>query len=619
LGAASLFFVAGRSVTVIPAGEFTLSYQSMTIAAALSQINNCLFLPAIQRPYVWKPEDIIELFDSLMQGYPISSFLFWEVEPENRRRWAIYKFQEQFRQGESWNEKVEPDGREVVFVLDGQQRLTSLLVGLRGSYTLRERYARKSKASSYRPHHLYLDLFKDPADVDEDEEVTANRYSLRFADAAPRNDHRQLWVKVGDMLDLRDQERLDAYRERLVADLPEKVTRAQIETAEENLRRLHNLVWIDQPISYYTERLQDVDRVLAIFIRANEGGMKLSKSDLLMAVIETTWGETYVRDEILGLVSRLNRDMCRHFEFDKDLVMRTSLVIPDLPVVYNVGNFTAHNMSIIRDSWALIRRSLESTVALIASFGFDAALLTSTNAIIPIAYYLSRLDGHRLDGSSSFDSANRERIRRWLSSALFNGAFGGNSDQTIGVCRDTIRQAMHSSRDFPITQLADDMRTRRGRYLAFDEEGVRKLLDVQYGQRQCQLAAWMLYDGQHTNLSRFHVDHIIPQASVSERALRELGVPGAHIETIRASVNRLGNLHLLMDHDNLGKSDGDLRKWLLTRDAGFLDRHLIPADETLWSPDMLLEFIDAREELIRKRLSRFLTVQETQFALPTAA
>jgi hypothetical protein len=591
----------------------------MTIASALSKINESLFLPAIQRPYVWKPEDIIELFDSLMQGYPISSFLFWEVEPQNRRRWAIYKFQEQYRQGESWNEKVEPDGRDIIFVLDGQQRLTSLLIGLRGSYTLRERYARKSKASSYRPHHLYLDLFKDPADVDEDEEVTANRYSFRFADAAPRNDHRQLWVKVGDMLDLRDQDALDRYRERLIADLPEKVTRAQIETAEENLHRLHQLVWIDQPVSYYTERLQDVDRVLAIFIRANEGGMKLSKSDLLMAVIETTWGETYVRDEILGLVNRLNRDMGRHFDFDKDLVMRTSLVIPDLPVVYNVSNFTAHNMSIIRDNWALIRRSLESTVALIATFGFDAALLTSTNAIIPIAYYLSKLDGHRLDGSSSFDSVNRERIRRWLSSALFNGAFGGNSDQTIGVCRDAIRQAMHSSRDFPIVQLADDMRTRRGRYLAFDEEGVRKLLDVQYGQRQCQLAAWMLYDGQHTNLSRFHVDHIIPQAAVSERALREFGVPGPRIETIRASVNRLGNLHLLMDHDNLGKSDSDLRKWLLTRDGGFLERHMIPADETLWSPDMLIEFIEAREDLIRRRLSRFLMVRENALDLPTAA
>jgi hypothetical protein len=597
----------------------TMNYKSMTIAAALTKINNSLFLPAIQRPYVWKPEDIIELFDSLMQGYPISSFLFWEVEPQNRRRWAIYKFQEQYRQGESWNEKVEPDGRDIVFVLDGQQRLTSLLVGLRGSYTLRERYGRKNKAASYRANHLYLDLFKDPAESDEDEEVTANRYALKFVDAAPRNDHRQLWMKVGDILDLRDNDRLDAYRERLLANLPEKVTRAQIEVAEDNLRRLHRLVWTDEPISFYTESLQDVDRVLAIFIRANEGGMKLSKSDLLMAVIETTWGETYVRDEILGLVNRLNRDLGRRFEFDKDLVMRASLVIPDLPNVYNVANFTAHNMNIIRSDWDLIRKSLEATVALIASFGFDASLLTSTNAIIPIAYYLSKLDGHRLDGSSSFDTANRERIRRWLSSALFNGAFGGNSDQTIGVCRDTIREAMRTSRDFPFGRLVDDMRTRRGRHLAFDADGLKRLLDVQYGQRQAQLATWLLYDGQHTNLSRFHVDHIIPQAAVSERALRELGVPGSRIEAIRSSINRLGNLHLLMDHDNLGKSDGDLRKWLLTRGAGFLDRHLIPTDESLWSADMVLEFIEAREELIRERLASFLNVHETRVELSRPA
>jgi uncharacterized protein with ParB-like and HNH nuclease domain len=179
-----------------------VTYQSMTIAKALSQVNQSLFLPAIQRPYVWKPDAIISLFDSLMQGYPISSFLFWNIEPQNRRRWPIYRFNEQYRQGESWNDKVEPDGREVVFVLDGQQRLTSLLIGVRGSYTLREKYGRRDKATSFRANHLYLDLFKDPEDFDDDDEVTANRYRFKFSDIAPRSDHKALWMKVGDVLDL---------------------------------------------------------------------------------------------------------------------------------------------------------------------------------------------------------------------------------------------------------------------------------------------------------------------------------------------------------------------------------------------------------------------------------
>lgn len=587
-----------------------MTYQSMTIAAALSKVNSSLFLPAIQRPYVWKPEAIIGLFDSLMQGYPISSFLFWTVEPENRRRWAIYKFQERYRQGETWNDQVEPDGRDIVFVLDGQQRLTSLLIGLRGSYTMRERYGRRDKATSFRANHLYIDLFNDPDDIDEDDEITANRYSLRFSDIAPRNDHKNLWIKMGDVLDLADNSRLLEYRDRLFAAVGDRVTAAQIEVAEQNLVRLHELVWQDEPISFYTEHLQDLNRVLTIFIRANEGGMKLTKADLLMSVVTTTWGEAYVRDAILGLVNRLNKGMGAQFEFDKDLVMRACLVIPDLPVVYNVSNFTSHNMTVIRENWDLIQTSLEGAVALAASFGLDASQLTSTNAVIPIAYYLSRLDGHRLDGTSIFDVVNRERIRRWLFSSLFNGAFGGNSDQTIGVCRDTIREEMRGSRDFPLAKLADDMRTRRARHLAFDEEGIKKLLETRYGQRHTTLALGLLYDGRRSRASRYHVDHIIPVAAVSEKILRERGVPGAVIERMRDAVNRLGNLQLLVERENLTKSDGDLAGWLSTREEQFKERHFIPDDPELWQPQMLLEFIDAREDLMRAALRRFLIVED---------
>ena len=111
-------------------------------------------------------------------------------------------------------------------------------------------------------------------------------------------------------------------------------------------------------------------------------------------------------------------------------------------------------------------------------------------------------------------------------------------------------------------------------------------------------------------LSRLHADHIIPQASLTERSLRDQSIPGVKIEAIRQAVNRLGNLQLLMDHDNLGKSDTDLRSWLITRDQEFLDRHMIPSDQSLWCSSMLLEFIEAREDLIRERLRRFLIVDE---------
>lgn len=63
-----------------------MSYQSQTIATAVTnRLNINYLLPAIQREFVWGPDQIVELFDSIMRGYPISSFLVWELKPENQR------------------------------------------------------------------------------------------------------------------------------------------------------------------------------------------------------------------------------------------------------------------------------------------------------------------------------------------------------------------------------------------------------------------------------------------------------------------------------------------------------------------------------------------------------
>lgn len=95
--------------------------------------NGNYFLSAIQREYAWHQDQIIALFDSLMRGYPISTFLFRELEPENYTKWEIYKFVECFNQAGTHNEIANTNGvQQLTLVLDGQQRLTSLLIGLKG-------------------------------------------------------------------------------------------------------------------------------------------------------------------------------------------------------------------------------------------------------------------------------------------------------------------------------------------------------------------------------------------------------------------------------------------------------------------------------------------------------
>ena len=58
-----------------------------TIAATLREVvGGDLVLPAIQREFVWRPEQVVRLFDSVMRGYPIGSFLSWKVSPETAKQ-----------------------------------------------------------------------------------------------------------------------------------------------------------------------------------------------------------------------------------------------------------------------------------------------------------------------------------------------------------------------------------------------------------------------------------------------------------------------------------------------------------------------------------------------------
>lgn len=587
-----------------------MSYSSESIAVIIDRINRSYFLPAIQRPYVWETDQIVALFDSLLKGYPISSFLLWELKPENRGNWEIYKFIEHFRYGDVHNEGADPDGRDVVLVLDGQQRLTSLLIGLRGSYTVKLKHKRWDNPSAWVKQRLYIDLFKDPGtDDQEDQGDLGITYGLKFAAEQPENGKNHLWFKVGSILDFDDENAFDQFKDTLLDSLPEECTKAQMNIARRNLDRLYRTIWKDKVIAYYTEKNQSYDRVLDIFIRANDGGTKLSKSDLLLSMITSKWDGINAREEIYNFVERLNNELARKNNLDKDFVMRSCLVLSDLDHVYKVNNFTNENLALIQRKWPQIKAALEATIKLVNSFGIDRDTLTSANALLPIAYYLFKLPtktgGGALDGSTPFEASNREKIRRWLLGALLNNVFGGNSDQTIGVARSILKEAMLQTNDFPFEELCNGLMRRRGRVVGFDEGNIEALLETRYTQRTCFLALSLLYDGHNWGSSLYHIDHIIPRSLCTRKELQGAGLSERQIEEILGCVDRLGNLQLLPGRENSEKSNMPFGDWIKTRDGGFLERHLIPPEPHLWTPEALPQFVAAREKLIRKRVADF--------------
>ena len=587
-----------------------MSYRSESIQITVGRLNSQYFLPAIQREFVWKQEQIVQLFDSILRGYPISSFLFWELKPENRDKWEAYTFISEARDGGTHNALASTHGvQHLTLVLDGQQRLTSLLIGLKGSYVAKKKYKRWDNPDAWVRQKLYLDLLKDPrADEENGSSEPGVYYGLSFLDKAPKPDALHQWFEVGKILDFDTEEAFDDYREKAEEGLPDSVTKGQTFVFRRNLDRLYRAIWKDEVVAYYTESDQDYDRVLDIFVRANEGGTKLSKSDLLLSMITSKWDGVNARDEIYDFVDRLNERRLRKNDFDKDFVMKTCLVVTDLPVAYKVKNFNNQNLQKIQDSWDHIKSAIERAVDLVNFFGIDRDNLTSANALIPLIYYLFRRPSLTLRGSTPFEAGNASRVRKWIGTALLNGVFGGSSDNLLRDTRTVIQALNGSQADFPVEQITEVIQ-RSGRTASFDDyHTVDSVLSLTYGLRLTFLALTLLYEESGWGTMTFHQDHIFPQSLFKPRSLEAAGLDTTQVDQYRSKMNRIGNLQLLLAHENTAKLDTPFEEWITTRDGGFKKRHLIPDDPDLCKLERFEAFIEAREKLIAARLKKLFAV-----------
>jgi hypothetical protein len=309
-----------------------MEYNVETIAETLPKINKEYFLPALQREFVWDSKRICELFDSLMRSYPISTFLLWDVPEMARDHVEIYRFLDSISETGKHNERVRAFNiSKVAFVLDGQQRFTSIRVGLEGTYEARRKYVRKGE-SPFIVQRMFLDLLRNGHEPDSNGEVT---YGFQFREN--RWDRDAYWFEVARILDQR------TGIDDLVRTTVEQVKGSrgaspqQLETVESNLRRLHAVVYQDRSICYHTEQHSDPERMLDIFVRANSGGRPLSKADLLLSNLTVHWKHLNARDEIKRFVDELDEKLNKGLDRPKravqqDFVLKSCLVVLDLPV-----------------------------------------------------------------------------------------------------------------------------------------------------------------------------------------------------------------------------------------------------------------------------------------------
>jgi hypothetical protein len=572
-----------------------------TIADALKSIQNKSYvLPAIQREFVWKPEQIEKLFDSLMQGYPFGTFLFWKVEESTSSKFKFYDFVLNYHQrdGAHCPELGKMHHQSVTAVLDGQQRLTALNIGLRGSMAIKQPNKWWNNPDAFPVRTLRLDLLA-PRIPDEDGAI----YRFKFLDdSQAARDEGKHWFRVADILDIRD-----------APDMLATLTKLGLEGGDLNsafrmLDRLYRVVHTDPLIYYYEESGQDLERVLNIFIRLNSGGTVLSYSDLLLSVAVAQWQQIDARAEIHKLVDELNR-IGTGFALSQDFVLKAGLMLADIASVgFKVENFTSANMAVLEANWPKIRSALVRTVELAANFGLNGQTLRADSALLPIAYYLYQRGAPANYVTHGQFAADRETIRGWLIRSLLkaSGIWGSGLDTFLTALRETIKENVTST--FPATGLRDVM-TQRGKSLTFEPAEIEDLLHMEYGDKRVFALLSLLFPFVDFH-NQFHIDHVFPISRFSRPQLLKAGFQEDEIAMLAQHSNELPNLQLLEGAINNEKRAMMPAAWLgkLQADSAvqqhYREKHLLgdlPADMQGFEA-----FYAARREKLRAKLMELL-------------
>ena len=555
-------------------------------------------LPAIQREFVWDPEQICALFDSLMQGYPFGEFLFWQIESENSGKYRYYDFVRDYHQRDNPHC---PDlgvlqNSPLTAVLDGQQRLTAFNIGLRGSMAIKLPYKWWSSPDAFPPRILALDLL---AQTEPDDE--GNRYAFEFiAKDRIGLENERLWFRVSDILAMQSGPPMLAW----LTD--KKLGIEELNLAFERLDRLHRAIHIDQAVCYYEERNQDIEHVLNIFIRRNRGGTVLSYSDLLLSIATSQWENLDARKEVHQLVDDLNR-IGSSLALTKDFVLKAGLILTDIASVgFQVRNFTHANMAILEANWPKIRDALVETVQLATSFGFDGSSLRASSALLPIAYYI-----YRLGAPTDFDTnpryeQERKAIRGLLTrSILKQGVWGSGLDTLLTALRDVLHNV--DDGHFPAPEMRRIM-AQRGKSIDFTQDEVEDLADMGINYRRVFPLLSLLFPFINVQQHHFHIDHVFPKSRFTPTRLRRAGVSDKQHGNFADCANRIANLQLLDGNTNMEKQAALPADWIAKHFKSdqarqqYRDRYLlgeVPEEITGF-----MEFYEARRERLQERIAR---------------
>lgn len=563
-------------------------WDSFEVKDVISKISNDeIVLPVIQRRLVWDESKMEMLFDSLLKGNSFGAVICIAEEKGNRPLFASRRFTIDGNNVSSVDE--DKLSANQWFVIDGQQRLQTFYIGLKGTL-----HGKK----------LYFDLMSD---------YQADEYDFKFAsskEALPtvNKDRTEmaptecLWIPVSELF-AELSETGDAYEvgEQLADEDELDIGTSQRRQLEYNVKKFDTAIFrggrigmSKVTVNRKKNQIENRQRIVELFRRLNDGGTKLSSYDLVASMFK---GYDARMEPFLDTTVKNYSDL----GIDQSTLIKLILFLCDKPnkdmvdLTPEDAEFAASQADRITAALETLKKFLEASNN---RTWFNSSHNRSAIPLYALAYHAFHSNVETSDLPSLFknfdtDDENFRNMKFWLQASLLNGVFSrgcGWIPYRTGLRKIHAVLKKHQGEVFPKDQLFQIYRDHPLHY--FDSQVNLEHLDW-YDQ---EYLFYLLYDGQAA-IRGEDIDHVHPKSRLAKHGYND------------DQINSVINYQLLESNTNRNdKRAKELGTWINLHvnpeDLSlYLERHLIPEDPALWLSDNFLKFRDERARMIQKKLN----------------
>jgi len=559
-------------------------WKTYRVADAVNEIDEEKFiLPVIQRSLVWTEDKMELLFDTLLKGDSFGGVMVIEEEKDTK---PLFNYRPFTKDGNFiLSRQIDSLKQQQFFVIDGQQRLQTFYIGLKGTIN--------GKA-------LYFDLFSDyNLEYEFKFEKDENKLPKISKENIDRKIPEHFWYPVKTVLE--KLKNTGKYKQ-LVKEIIDKqliTEEVKKDHIEENILSFYENVLNSETlgiskviINKSLPEIENRQRIVELFRRLNDGGTRLSSFDLVASILKGfSW-------EMEGFLKEM-------LEKYQDIGLTQDNLIKLIFLLQDNHNKEMASIEGIDAEFAIVNRDrIKATIKALKDFlecskTFDY-YKEGNRSFIPLFFISYHLFHKNIDNNSllnyfnNYETGNADfpLMKRWLYHSLINGVFRSKGAGWIpyktGIKKILESIKTNKNKAFPIDELFQVYITHP---ITFTTTYTSDNLD----QLDSSFVYYLMYDRARTTRTN-DVDHIMPKNILETKGF-DFG-----------KINSIKNFQLLDFGTNRGAKNGKpFKEWVdnpkyVKDKPTYVALHLIPSDETLWTEDKFEDFIEARATLILRKL-----------------